>query len=370
MKTRRFFTFAFAMALCLSAASYSVQAQQPAAMKDRSQRLAPQAASNPVTGSGTPGRLSKWTGVDGANSFSLGNSNIFEDKFGKIGIGTTAPTSLLTVQGMIETTLGGYKFPDGTVQTTAALSSIFHDASLTGNGTNSSPLGIANGGVQTVHLANNAVTSAKLANATAVRSLNGLTDNVQLAAGANITVTPTGNTLTVAAPNALTTVAHDSTLTGQGTAASPLGVVQPVVGNQTTTLLFPFVTNQAGLDTSIVISNTSKDTVGTPPQSGTCTLNYFGTVSGGGIAPPAQTTNMPVPGGGQLIFILSSGGSFGLTGTPGFQGYIIATCNFQYGHGFAFIIDGPLGQAQVASSYLALIIPAGPRNPNGETLSK
>jgi hypothetical protein len=35
------------------------------------------------------------------------------------GIGTAVPTSLLTVRGMIETTLGGYKFPDGTVQTTA-----------------------------------------------------------------------------------------------------------------------------------------------------------------------------------------------------------------------------------------------------------
>jgi hypothetical protein len=45
-----------------------------------------------------------------------------EDKFGRVGIGTTAPTSKLTVQGMIETTLGGLKFPDGTVQTTAALS--------------------------------------------------------------------------------------------------------------------------------------------------------------------------------------------------------------------------------------------------------
>ena len=200
-------------------------AQQPAAKKEKKLSVAPQAAPNPVTGSGTPGRVSKWTGVSGSSTYVLGDSNIFEDKFGKIGIGTPAPTSLLTVQGMIETTLGGVKFPDGTVQTTAALSSIFHDASLMGNGTASSPLGIANSGVQTAHLANNAVTSAKLANATAVRNLNGLTDNVQLAAGANITITPAGNTLTVAAPNALTTVAHDATLTGNGTPASPLSVV-------------------------------------------------------------------------------------------------------------------------------------------------
>jgi hypothetical protein len=46
---------------------------------------------------------------------------------------------------MIEKTLGGYKFPDGTIQTTAAtagLSSIAHDSTLTGNGTLGSPLGV------------------------------------------------------------------------------------------------------------------------------------------------------------------------------------------------------------------------------------
>jgi hypothetical protein len=110
------------------------------------QAVTPAATSNPVTGSGTVGRIAKWTGVDGANSFIIGNTSIFEDKFGKVGIGTTAPTSVLTVQGMIETTLGGYKFPDGTIQTTAAvtgLQSVFHDATLMGNGTSSSPLGVA-----------------------------------------------------------------------------------------------------------------------------------------------------------------------------------------------------------------------------------
>jgi hypothetical protein len=144
------------------------------------QAVTPAAASNPVTGSGTVGRLSKWTGVDGSNSFALSNSNIFEDKFGKVGIGTTAPTSLLTVQGMIETTLGGYKFPDGTIQTTAAvtgLQSVFHDTSLTGNGTSSSPLGIS--------------------------------------------------------------VFHDATLTGIGTSSSPLGVRVPLFlnGNSSVSIL-------------------------------------------------------------------------------------------------------------------------------------
>jgi hypothetical protein len=195
--------------------------------KETRAKLQAAAASN-VTGSGTPGRLSKWTGVDGSNSFSLGNSNIFEDKFGKVGIGTQTPTSLLTVQGMIETTLGGYKFPDGTIQTTAGIAFVIHDGSLMGDGRSPSPLGIALGGVQTIHLATGAVTAPKIANATVVRSFNGLFDNVTLAAGANITITPSGNTLTIAATNALTGVAHDTTLQGDGTSGSPLGVAVPL----------------------------------------------------------------------------------------------------------------------------------------------
>jgi hypothetical protein len=117
----------------------------PPATNGQTNQPALQASSTPVTGSGMAGRLSKWSGVSGVNTFTLGDSGIFEDKFFNIGIGTTTPTSKLTVAGMIETTLGGLKFPDGTLQTTAAngLTSIFHNPTLTGNGTQGSPLGVA-----------------------------------------------------------------------------------------------------------------------------------------------------------------------------------------------------------------------------------
>src|SRR5205823_3646201 len=39
---------------------------------------------------------------------------------GSVGIGTTTPGSQLTVAGVIESTSGGIKFPDGTRFTTAA----------------------------------------------------------------------------------------------------------------------------------------------------------------------------------------------------------------------------------------------------------
>ena len=61
-----------------------------------------------------------------------------------------------------------------------------------------------------------------------VKSLNDLTGDVTLQAGANITVTPDGNSLIVAAPNALTSVVTDASLTGNGTQGNPLRVAPAV----------------------------------------------------------------------------------------------------------------------------------------------
>jgi hypothetical protein len=60
-----------------------------------------------------------------------------------------------------------------------------------------------------------------------VTTLNSLTGNVSLAAGTNITITPSGNTLTIASSGS-STVTHDATLTGSGTTASPLGIAIPM----------------------------------------------------------------------------------------------------------------------------------------------
>ena len=125
----------------------------------------------------------------------------------------------------------------------------------------------------------------------------------------------------------------------------------------TSTLLFPFVTNQAGFDTGLAISNTSEDWLGTDPQRGACTIHYHGSTTGGGAAPPEQTSTT-LEGGEQLIFTLSGGNQAqGIDGGPEFQGYIIAVCDFQYAHGFAFITDGFGGVPNLAQGYLALVIP-------------
>jgi len=116
-----------------------------------------------------------------------------------------------------------------------------------------------------------------------------------------------------------------------------------------TNLLFPFVTNQAGYDTGLAIANTSQDPFSTINQHGTCDLNFFN----GSTAPPppAKFTTVDVPSGSVYTNLLSITAS-------GFQGYIIAVCNFQYAHGYAFLLGGtPGGANQVAQGYIALVIP-------------
>jgi hypothetical protein len=151
--------------------------------------------------------------------------------------------------------------------------------------------------------------------------------------------------------------------TASATAPVPRFVDLPVSNNAfvinpcRTNLLFPFVTNQFGFDTGIAIANTSRDIFGTAPQQGPCTINYFGATTGGGAAPAAQTTTAPIPAGTTLTFTLSfgSGTGFGIPGAQAFSGYIIAQCDFQYAHGFAFIQSA---NAVAAEGYLALVMDA------------
>lgn len=117
-----------------------------------------------------------------------------------------------------------------------------------------------------------------------------------------------------------------------------------------TNLLFPFVSNQASFDTGIAISNTSKDPFGTVVQRGACTLNYYSATNA-----PAAQTSIVINEGEQLIFNLSLGNATqNITATAGFQGYIIASCNFQYAHGFAFLSTPT--QGGIAQGYLALVM--------------
>jgi hypothetical protein len=60
---------------------------------------------------------------------------------GNVGIGTTTPGQKLTVAGMVESTSGGFRFPDATMQTTAAtgdITAVTAGSGLTGGGASGS----------------------------------------------------------------------------------------------------------------------------------------------------------------------------------------------------------------------------------------
>ncbi len=203
----------------------------------------------------------------------------------------------------------------------------------------------------------------------------------------------------------MASTANAVTLTGNigpvSTQAAPLPVaitVQPVVrfalpgapGAATvsiidcvTNLLFPYVTDISGYQTGIAIANTSLDSAwngpnkpttdpdpnwgassnpmpyNDVPQAGPCSLYLFGSskpqnMAGAGTAVQTIASGAsPSIAGGQVfadtinnIFNIGTGGNV-------ITGYIIARCSFQYGHGYAYVIN-QTGQPQ---SYLALIIP-------------
>jgi len=163
-----------------------------------------------------------------------------------------------------------------------------------------------------------------------------------------------------------------------------------------TTLLYPFVTNNPsgalgqGFDTGIAVANTSVDPfsalglpttpgvsrtnpTGTLAETGSCTLYPYGnTVSSAGTltAAPAvlkgcdQISN-PVPGTNCFPVVVPGTVQTALASVvfPGFQGYVIAVCNFQYAHGYAAITD--LGLRGLFSSYLALELEANAFLGNG-----
>ncbi|MFN7648562.1 MAG: hypothetical protein ACK5UT_13725 [Acidobacteriota bacterium] len=116
-----------------------------------------------------------------------------------------------------------------------------------------------------------------------------------------------------------------------------------------TTLLFQFLTNQAGFDTGVSVVNSSRDTLGTLPQTGRCTSTFFPTPFNA--ATQAQFPPLAGPvlqGGEQWTFTVSSA-------RPNFQGYMMVNCEFQFAHGYAFISD--FGSTKLAQGYQALVVP-------------
>jgi len=135
-----------------------------------------------------------------------------------------------------------------------------------------------------------------------------------------------------------------------------------------TTLLFPWAVSIPGFDTGVVINNTTQDYTNaaalptsvliappnqpsvtpTSPEHGTCTLYYFPSNE----APAMYYTTPDISTGESWATLLSNTPFAGLTG------YMIARCNFQYGHGYATIGQGTsAGSLTFTEAYLPLVIP-------------
>jgi len=172
-----------------------------------------------------------------------------------------------------------------------------------------------------------------------------------------------------------------ATIIPRFTIANPSNYPFVNIGLCQTTLLYPFVTNSpvgstGGFDTGIAVANTSMDPFGTKvggfypiantisalPQTGSCTLYPYGnTISSTGATSAAPAVKQgcdfisnPVPGT-NCFPIVQPGTVQAVNASnilPGFQGYVIAVCNFQYAHGYAAVTD--LGLRNLFSSYLAL----------------
>jgi hypothetical protein len=112
-----------------------------------------------------------------------------------------------------------------------------------------------------------------------------------------------------------------------------------------TTMIFPYLINTGGYDTGIALTNAglgssvSGNTV-TATTAGVCTMSLWGAASLNGTAVTPFTLTPVNVAAGQVNAFTLSGALAGTANASGFAGYGIANCNFQGGHGFAFITDG------------------------------
>ena len=98
---------------------------------------------------------------------------------------------------------------------------------------------LTNAAVTTDKIADSAITGTKIATGQVVKSINSLKDAVTLSAGTNVTITPSGNTLTIAAtagatnPNVITNSAFPySVAVGSGALIASTGSYNTATGSQ------------------------------------------------------------------------------------------------------------------------------------------
>jgi hypothetical protein len=149
-----------------------------------------------------------------------------------------------------------------------------------------------------------------------------------------------------------------STNAGAATKPIPRFVGTPQTSNAftfstvacTTSLLFNYLVSTGGYDAGIAISNTGMTPSGSAGESGACTWYFYGTG-----APAAPVVGAAIAPGTTGAVVLSSI-------APGFQGYAVAQCAFNYAVGYAYLVNG---NTNSTTSYLPLALGSGSKHGRG-----
>ena len=100
------------------------------------------AVAGSTNGNGSSITLQPGLAGTGGTGGSAGNV-LLATSGGNVGIGISSPAQKLSVAGTIQSTSGGFQFPNGTIQTTAGLTAVAHNTTLTGTGTSATPLAVS-----------------------------------------------------------------------------------------------------------------------------------------------------------------------------------------------------------------------------------
>jgi hypothetical protein len=284
---------------------------------------------------------------------------------------TTAPLTSASGDGAVLTLVASETAASGAANATTATTTSGLNATV------ASPVGSSataySGGFVQLVVSGTSATAVYEVTTDALNALDTFSIPVLLNAGSNKVTAGSAMTVTTSlAPQPATAASIVPSFSSTATSIVTTSTV--TFTPCTTNLLFPFVTNANGFETGIAIANTSKDPFtsgGASPQSGTCTLNFYMSGVSGATNPTAVTApnltegaNQPYLAGETYAFTLTQALGVNTANPATFQGYIIAQCQFNYGHGFGYILGGLqpgmfVNPNNTAMGYLAIVLARG-----------
>lgn len=165
------------------------------------QMLGPGIVTASKIASGSVGSAHLANGAVAANNIVAGAVNNLQLADNSVTSNKISPGAIATNQ-LSNDSVTESKLADSSVINTKIANGAVTEAKLADNSVTSTK--IASHAVGNGQLGAGAVTSDKIASGQVVRSLNGLTDNINLIAGDNVTITPSGNSLTISSAGSQT----------------------------------------------------------------------------------------------------------------------------------------------------------------------